>query len=132
MKKEMLSVGKAFEVLKAIEANGQKHGDLFAYNPGWDDHKIADLVGVGVHSVAYRRKEAFGELRRGVHRTEDRFATLEIQAQSFRVEVADLKKRMAAMEKALNILLQAPNRGALSPEAIEKLKNHFNGQVGAS
>lgn len=133
MKKEMLSVGKAFELMKAIDANGQKHGDLFAYNPGWDDHKIAELVGVGVHSVAYRRKEAFGELRRGGgSRSDDRFNTLEIQAQASRVEVADLKKRMASMEKALNILLQAPNRGAISPDAIEKLKHHFNGQVGAS
>lgn len=129
---ERLSVGKAFEVLKAIEDNGKKDGDLFVYNTGWDDQRIAALAGVHVQSVAYRRKEAFGELRRGSARSDGRFTKLEIQAQSFRVEVADLKTRMDAMEKALNILLQAPNRGALSPDAIEKLKHHFNGQVGAS
>jgi hypothetical protein len=133
---ERLSSKQAFAVMKLIEEHGKKEGDYWIYNEGWDDERVAAETDCNLFGVRHRRKEVFGNLRHGQTGTrveiaglEARIATLELESKTSRAERYKIEKRLEHLEKALNILLSAPNRDAIPKEKLKALREHFNGIV---
>ncbi len=121
---DRMTVQQTFGILKMLEANGKKVGEYWEFNDGWSDERIAREFKVPATAVAYRRKEAFGQLRRGSRfdgnpELAAKLETLETSAQATRVAIYKLEKRCEALEKTLNALMTAPNREVL----MDKIKD---------
>lgn len=135
MKKVHLTGAKEYHLNKTIEAHGKREGDYWEYEVGWDDQRVADEVGVAVYHVSKRRRDIFGDIRSrapnkdGLLALAAKVETLELGARTLRVADYEMGKRVEALEKALNILLSAPNRDGIPKEKLEELRNHFAGRV---
>lgn len=87
---QIFEIGKLLE--DALEESGTQKG-RFRYKDGWDDDKIAALVGCGKTQIAKCRNDLFGELERGANGVNinalawDRLKTLEAR-------VAELENRL--------------------------------------
>ena len=84
--------------------------------------------------VATQRRRVFGKTRgygnrEGGPGVQQRVETLEVGARTLRVADFELAKRVEALEKALNILLSAPNREGIPKEQLVELRKHFSGRV---
>lgn len=126
--RDRLSSSQQFAVMKLIEANGEKRGEYWIYNPGWDDERVAkEAGGANIFGVARCRKQVFGLLRKtGPTGHDDKFEEIESQLRQRRVAQYHLEKRVESLEKALNVLLTSHT---VPKEKLEQLRQHFSGQV---
>lgn len=126
-----LTVAKQFQVLKLIEANGERDAEFFRYADGWSDERIASDVGVPLQSVKYRRREVFGDIRptRYASAPSPRIDDLETGLRVLRVATYQLTKRVESLEKALNVFITAGGSQSIPRDKLEELRRHFNGVV---
>lgn len=133
--KDRLNRTENFAVMKLIESHGKRlENGLFEYEPGWSDDRVATDLGVGKIAVSNGRREVFGKLyfkaaTSNKAETDQRLNTLEVASKASRVVHYELGRRVEALERAINLLLTAPNREGLDRNKLEELRRHFNGTV---
>jgi hypothetical protein len=130
-----LNQAENFKVLKLIEAHGTIEDGYYVYESGWSDAKIAMDVGCTEKSVEYRRKEVFGNIRPGrsgstpeIKELSARIETLAVAQQAARVKDYELQRRIETLEKAINLLLQAPAKEHMQngmKEQLQALQAHY-------
>lgn len=92
-----LTPPQRFAAMKLIEANGTREGDLYKYNIGWDDARVAALVGVDMKVIAHARKPVFGRLVRGEN-GEGSIASVKARLEQLEAANHDLALRVEALE----------------------------------
>lgn len=125
-----LTPKQTFEAMKLLEANGSVSGEIYAFNEGWSDERIAKEIGCPVQAIVARRKEVFGILARTGKegsRNDERFSALEQSDRELRVKCYQLEQRVAALEKSVNVIIQAGTKdgGPITSDMVRRLKDHF-------
>ena len=89
--KQSLSQAASFRLMKLIEAHGATDDKHWTYEDGWSDERIAAELGISIDTVARRRRDVFGVLKKIGSDLLRKNATYDSRISALEVKVADME-----------------------------------------